>query len=42
VAVKAFMQAAIGAGQVGLDQYGSIPLPSSFQARVAAAVNAIS
>ena len=41
-AVKAFMQAAIGAGQVGLDQYGSIPLPSSFQARVAAAVNAIS
>jgi phosphate transport system substrate-binding protein len=41
-AVKAFMQAAIGQGQVGLDQYGSIPLPSSFQARVAAAVNAIS
>jgi phosphate transport system substrate-binding protein len=41
-AVKAFMQAAIGPGQVGLDQYGSIPLPSSFQARVAAAVNAIS
>ncbi len=41
-AVKAFMQAAIGAGQVGLDQYGSIPLPSSFQSRVAAAVNAIS
>ena len=41
-AVKAFMQAAIGAGQVGLDQYGSIPLPSAFQARVAAAVNAIS
>jgi phosphate transport system substrate-binding protein len=41
-AVKAFMQAAIGAGQAGLDQYGSIPLPSPFQARVAAAVNAIS
>ena len=41
-AVKAFMQAAIGPGQVGLDQYGSIPLPSSFQARVAAAVDAIS
>ena len=41
-AVKAFMQAAVGAGQVGLDQYGSIPLPSAFQARVAAAVNAIS
>jgi phosphate transport system substrate-binding protein len=41
-AVRAFMQAAIGPGQVGLDQYGSIPLPSSFQTRVAAAVNAIS
>jgi phosphate transport system substrate-binding protein len=41
-AVKAFMEAAIGPGQVGLDQYGSIPLPSSFQSRVAAAVNAVS
>jgi phosphate transport system substrate-binding protein len=41
-AVKAFMQAAIGPGQVGLDQYGSIPLPSSFQSKIAAAVNAIS
>ena len=41
-AVKAFMQAAIGPGQVGLDQYGSIPLPSAFQSRLAAAVNAIS
>jgi phosphate transport system substrate-binding protein len=41
-AVKAFMQAAIGPGQNGLDQYGSIPLPSSFQSRLAAAVNAIS
>jgi phosphate transport system substrate-binding protein len=41
-AVKAFMQAAIGPGQVGLDQYGSVPLPSSFETRVAAAVNAIS
>ncbi|AKN17969.1 periplasmic phosphate-binding lipoprotein [Mycobacterium haemophilum DSM 44634] len=40
-AVKAFMQAAIGAGQEGLDQYGSIPLPSSFQSKLAAAVNAI-
>ena len=40
-AVKAFMQAAIGAGQDGLDQYGSIPLPSSFQSKLAAAVNAI-
>ena len=41
-AVKAFMQAAIGPGQVGLDQYGSIPLPSAFEAKIAAAVNAIS
>ncbi len=41
-AVKAFMQAAIGPGQAGLDQYGSIPLPSAFQAKIAAAVNAIS
>ena len=41
-AVRAFMQAAIGPGQAGLDQYGSIPLPASFQSRVAAAVNAIS
>jgi phosphate transport system substrate-binding protein len=41
-AVKAFMQAAIGPGQVGLDQYGSIPLPSSFQSKLTTAVNAIS
>jgi phosphate transport system substrate-binding protein len=41
-AVKAFMQAAIGPGQVDLDQYGSIPLPSAFQSKIAAAVNAIS
>jgi phosphate transport system substrate-binding protein len=41
-AVKAFMQAAIGPGQAGLDQYGSIPLPSAFQSKIAAAVNAIS
>ncbi|MFY9766988.1 MAG: hypothetical protein WAK42_18780, partial [Mycobacterium sp.] len=26
----------------GLDQYGSIPLPSSFQSKLATAVNAIS
>ena len=36
------MQAAIGPGQVGLDQYGSMPLPSAFQSKIAAAVNAIS
>jgi phosphate transport system substrate-binding protein len=41
-AVKAFMQAAIGPGQVGLDQYGSIPLPAAFQSKIAAAVSAIS
>ena len=41
-AVKAFMQAAIGPGQDGLDQYGSIPLPSSFQSKLATAVDAIS
>jgi phosphate transport system substrate-binding protein len=40
-AVKAFMQATIGPGQDGLEQYGSIPLPKSFQAKLAAAVNAI-
>jgi phosphate transport system substrate-binding protein len=40
-AVKAFMQATIGAGQDGLDQYGYIPMPSSFQSKLAAAVNDI-
>ena len=40
-AVKAFMQAAIGPGQDGLDQYGSIPLPSSFKSKLATAVNDI-
>jgi phosphate transport system substrate-binding protein len=41
-AVRAFMQAAIGPGQVGLDQYGSIPLPSSIQSKLVTAVNGIS
>jgi phosphate transport system substrate-binding protein len=41
-AVKAFMQATIGDGQAGLDQYGYIPIPSSFQSKLAAAVNDIS
>ncbi|MFZ0904267.1 MAG: phosphate ABC transporter substrate-binding protein PstS [Mycobacterium sp.] len=41
-AVKAFMQATIGNGQTGLDQYGYIPMPSSFQSKLAAAVNDIS
>jgi phosphate transport system substrate-binding protein len=41
-AVKAFMQTTIGSGQAGLDQYGYIPIPSSFQSKLAAAVNDIS
>ncbi|MDT5132185.1 MAG: phosphate transport system substrate-binding protein, partial [Mycobacterium sp.] len=41
-AVKAFMQATIGDGQASLDQYGYIPMPSSFQSKLAAAVNDIS
>lgn len=41
-AVRAFMQAVIGPGQDGLDQYGSIPLPTSLQSRLASAVDAIS
>lgn len=40
-AVKAFMQAAIGPGQEGLDQYGYIPLPKSFESKLETAVNAI-
>ena len=40
-AVKAFMQATIGDGQKDLDQYGYMPLPSSFGSKLAAAVNAI-
>jgi phosphate transport system substrate-binding protein len=42
LAVKAFMQATIGPGQDGLDEYGYIPLPSSFQSKLAAAVDALS
>jgi phosphate transport system substrate-binding protein len=41
-AVKAFMQATIGSGQDGLDEYGYIPLPNSFQLKLATAVNALS
>lgn len=40
-AVKAFLQAAIGPGQDGLDQYGFIPLPSSLTSRLLKTVNAI-
>ncbi|OBK39605.1 phosphate ABC transporter substrate-binding protein PstS [Mycobacterium sp. 1165196.3] len=41
-AVKAFLQAAIGPGQIELAKSGYIPLSPEFQARVSAAVDAIS
>ena len=41
-AVKAFLQAAIGPGQVDLARNGYIPLSPEFQARVSSAVDAIS
>jgi phosphate transport system substrate-binding protein len=41
-AVKAFLQAAIGPGQDGLDQYGAVPLPPSFRPKLLTAVNAVS
>jgi phosphate transport system substrate-binding protein len=41
-AVKAFLQAAIGPGQVELARNGYIPLPLDFQTRVSSAVDAIS
>ncbi len=40
-AVKAFLQAAIGPGQVELNKLGYIPLPPGFQARVSEAVDAV-
>lgn len=40
-AVKAFLQAAIGPGQVDLAKSGYIPLSPNFQARVSSAVDAI-
>lgn len=42
VAVKAFLQSAIGAGQDGLSDHGYIPVPQAFMPRLSAAVNAIS
>jgi phosphate transport system substrate-binding protein len=42
MAVKAFLQAAIGPGQVELAKTGYIPLSPEFQARVSKAVDAIS
>ena len=41
-AVKAFLQAAIGPGQIELAKVGYIPLSPDFQARVSGAVDAIS
>ncbi|OBG22303.1 phosphate ABC transporter substrate-binding protein PstS [Mycobacterium sp. 852002-51057_SCH5723018] len=41
-AVKAFLQAAIGPGQVDLNRMGYIPLSPNFQSRVSTAVDAIS
>ena len=41
-AVKAFMQATIGPGQDGLDQYGYIPLPSSIQSKLSSGSECIS
>jgi phosphate transport system substrate-binding protein len=40
-AVKAFLQAAIGPGQVDLNRIGYIPLSTDFQGRVSTAVDAI-
>jgi phosphate transport system substrate-binding protein len=40
-AVKAFLQAAIGPGQVDLNRIGYIPLSPTFQARVSTAVDSI-
>jgi phosphate transport system substrate-binding protein len=40
-AVKAFLQATIGAGQAGLGGHGYVPLPAAFQSKVSTAVNAV-
>ena len=41
LAVKAFLQSTIGAGQNGLADNGYIPIPDTFKSRLSAAVNAI-
>ncbi|WP_291045870.1 phosphate ABC transporter substrate-binding protein PstS [Herbiconiux sp.] len=41
-AVRAFLQATITDGQVGLEDNGYIPIPESFQEKLTTAVNAIS
>lgn len=39
--MKAFLQSAIGGGQNGLADHGYAPIPDAFEARLAAAVNAV-
>ncbi len=41
-AVRAFLQATVGAGQADLEDYGYFPLPNQFQSKVLSAINAIS
>ncbi len=41
-AVKAFLQSIIGDGQNGLAANGYIPVPASFESRLAESINAIS
>jgi phosphate transport system substrate-binding protein len=41
-AVKAFLQATIGAGQAGLANNGYVPIPQGLKSRLSASVNAIS
>jgi len=40
-AVRAFLQAALGPGQIGLDKSGYVPIPDAFKPKLATAVNAI-
>jgi phosphate transport system substrate-binding protein len=42
MAVKAFLQSTIGAGQNGLTDNGYIPVPDTFKSRLSAAVDAVS
>jgi phosphate transport system substrate-binding protein len=42
LAVKGFLQATLGPGQVDLDKNGYIPLPPDFQSKVLTAIDAIS
>lgn len=42
MAVKAFLQSTIGAGQSGLADNGYVPIPDAFKTRLSTAVNAVS